>query len=129
MTAADTIATGYTAVVGGVNMVASGVTASLVQLLVVLVGALLISAAVQGFKAEWRALFKKPLGGAAVRILVYGVSALFQMYNGYVHPALPRWEIAVLALLTALCATGIYHLAKRRQSASGPPAPAVADKV
>jgi hypothetical protein len=117
MTAADTVATSYTAVVGGVNMVASGVIASLVQLLVVLVGALLISASLQGFKAEWQAMFKKPLGGAAARILVYGASALFQMYNGFVHPGLPRWEIAVLALLTALCATGIYHFAKKRQSA------------
>jgi hypothetical protein len=117
MTAADTVAIGYTAVVGGVKTVASGVIASLVQLLVVLAGALLISASVQGFKAEWHALFKKPLGGAAARILVYGVSALFQAYNGLVHPGLPRWEIAILALLTALCATGFYHFARRRLSA------------
>jgi len=114
MTAADTIAIGYTAVVGGVKTVPSGVFASLVQLLMVLVGAVLISAAVQGFKAEWHALLKKPLGGAAARILVYGVSALFQMYNGFVHRGMPRWEIAVLALLTAFCATGIYHFAKKR---------------
>jgi hypothetical protein len=87
---------------------------SLVQLLVVLVGAVLISASVRGFEAEWQALFKKPLGGAAARILVYGVSALFQMYNGFVHRGMPRWEIAVLALLTAFCATGIYHFAKKR---------------
>ena len=114
MTAADTIAMGYTAVVGGVETVPSGVFASLVQLLVVLVGALLISAAVQGFEAEWHALFRKPLGGAAARILLYGVSALFQMYNGFVHRGMPRWEIVVLALLTAFCATGIYHFAKKR---------------
>jgi hypothetical protein len=57
----------------------------LVQLLVALVGATLISAAVQEFKAEWHALFKKPFGGAAARILVYGVSAMFQMHNGTVH--------------------------------------------
>jgi len=87
---------------------------SLVQLLVALVGAILISAAVQGFKAEWQAMFKKPFGGAAARILVYGVSALFQMYNGFVHRGLPRWEIVVLALLTALSATGIYHFGRKR---------------
>ena len=88
--------------------------ASLVQLLVVLVGAVLISAAVQGFRAEWHALFKKPLGGAATRILVYGISALFQMYNGLVHPGMPRWEIVVLAFVTAFCATGISHITERR---------------
>ncbi len=91
--------------------------ASLVQLLVVLFGAALISAAIQGFKAEWQALFKRPLGGATARILVYGVSALFQLYNGFVHPGMPRWEIPVLALLTAFGATGIYDFAKRRQPA------------
>jgi len=96
----------------------SGVFAGLVQLLVVLVGATLISAAVQGFKAEWHALFKKPLGGVTARILVYGVSALFQAYNGFVHRGMPRWEIVVLALLTALCATGFYHFAKKRQVAA-----------
>lgn len=94
--------------------VVQGMFASLVQLLVVLVGAALISAAVQGFKAEWHALFKKPLGGLTARILVYGVSALFQAYNGFVHRGMPRWEIVVLALLTALCATGFYHFAKKR---------------
>ena len=36
----------------------------LIQLLVALVGAALISAGVMGFKAEWHALFKKPFGGA-----------------------------------------------------------------
>jgi len=91
--------------------------ASLVQLLVVLVGAVLISAAVQGFRAEWHALFKKPLSGAATRILIYGISALFQMYNGLVHPGMPRWEIVVLALVTAFCVTGICHFAERRQPA------------
>ena len=91
-----------------------GMFASLVQLLVVLVGAALISAAVQGFKAEWHALFKKPLGGLTARILLYGMSALFQAYNGFVHRGMPRWEIVVLALLTALCATGFYDLAKKR---------------
>jgi len=90
-----------------------GVLAGLVQLLVALVGAALISAAVQGFKAEWLALFKKPFGGAAARILVYGLSAAFQAWNGRVHH-LPRLEIPVLALLTALSATGIYHFAKKR---------------
>ena len=116
MTAADTIAIGYTAVVGGVQtgMVAKGVLAGLVQLLVALVGAVLISAAVQGFKAEWHALFKKPFGGAAARILVYCVSGLFQTVNGYVHRGMPRWEVVVLAFLTAFCATGIYHVAKKR---------------
>jgi hypothetical protein len=89
---------------------------ALAQLLVALVGAVLISAAVQGFKAEWLALFKKPLGGATARILVYVVSAVFQLYNGSVH-GLPTWEIAVLALLTALSATGIYHFAKKRRPA------------
>ncbi|MCX6842959.1 MAG: hypothetical protein NTX53_11830 [candidate division WOR-3 bacterium] len=97
--------------------VVNGMFASLVQLLVALAGAALISAAVQGFKAEWHALFKTPLGGVTARILVYGVSALFQAYNGFVHRGMPRWEIVVLALLTALCATGFYHFARKRQPA------------
>lgn len=88
----------------------------LVQLLVALVGAALISAGVQGFKAEWHALFKKPFGGAPTRILVYVASAMFQLYNGYVH-GVPTWEVVVLALLTALCATGFYRFAKKRWSA------------
>jgi hypothetical protein len=91
--------------------------AGLVQLLMALAGAILISAAVQGFKAEWQALFKRPFGGAPARILIYGISAVFQMYNGYVHPGMPRWEIFVLALLTAFSATGIYHFAKKRSPA------------
>jgi len=85
----------------------------LVQLLVALVGAALITTAVMGFKAEWQALFKKPFGAGVTRIMVYSVSAIFQMYNGSVH-GVPIWEIAVLALLTALSATGIYHFAKKR---------------
>ena len=85
----------------------------LVQLLMALVGAALISAAVQGFKAEWQALFRKPFGGAAARILVYAASAMLQLYNGYVH-GVPTWEIPLLTLLTALCATGFYHFAKKR---------------
>jgi len=89
--------------------------AGLVQLLVALVGAALISAGVQGFKAEWQALFKRPFGGAPARILVYAVSFLFQLYNGSVH-GVPTWEIVVLALLTALCATGIYHFAMKRST-------------
>ena len=88
----------------------------LVQLLVALVGAALISAGVQGFKAEWHALFKKPFGGAPTRILVYVASAMFQLYNGYVH-GVPTWEVVVLALLTAFCATGFYHFAKKKQPA------------
>jgi len=76
----DTVAIGYnyTAVLGAVRtaMVASGVLASLVQMLVTLVAAALISAAVQGFKAEWRALRKKPFAGAPARILVYVVSGM-----------------------------------------------------
>jgi len=90
--------------------------AGLVQLLTALVGAILISAAVQGFKAEWHALFKRPFGGAPARILVYLVSGVFQLYNGAVH-GVPTWEIVVLALLTAFSATGIYHFAKKRQPA------------
>ena len=88
----------------------------LVQLLVALVGAILIAAAVQGFKAEWQALFKKPFAGAPARILVYVVAGIFQLYNGYVH-GIATWEIVVLAFLTAFSATGIYHFAKKRQSA------------
>ena len=87
----------------------------LVQLLVALVGAVLISAAVMGFRAEWQALFKKPFGAGVTRIMVYAQSAIFQMYNGSVH-GVPVWEIPVLALLTALVATGIYHFAKKRQA-------------
>ena len=89
---------------------------ALVQLLVALVGAILISAAVQGFKSEWQALFGKPFSGAPARIMVYVVAGIFQLYNGYVH-GIPAWEIVVLALLTALAAMGIYHFAKRRQAA------------
>ena len=95
-------------------LVISSVFASLLQLLVALVGAALISAGVQGFKAEWHALFKRPFGGAAARILVYGLSVLFQVYNGYVHRGMPRWEIVVMAIVTAFSATGIYHFAKKR---------------
>jgi hypothetical protein len=89
---------------------------AMAQLLVALVGAILISAAIQGFKAEWHALFKKPLSGATARILVYLISGVFQLYNGVVH-YLPAWEIVVLALLTAFSATGVYHFIKRRQAA------------
>jgi len=91
--------------------------AALVQLLTTLVGAALISAAVQGFRTEWQALFKKPFGGAPARILVYLLSGMFQLYNGYVHPDIPPWEVIVLAFLTAFCATGFYHFAKKRWSA------------
>ena len=55
----------------------------LVQLLMALVGAVLISAAVMGFRAEWQALFKKPFGAGVTRIMVYALSAIFQMYSGY----------------------------------------------
>ena len=120
MTAPDAAVIGYsyTRVVGGVTagMAASGVLASLVQLLVALVGAVLISAVLQGFKAEWRALFKRPFGGAPARILVYAASGLFQLYNGSVN-GVPTWEIVVLAFLTALSATGIYHFVIKRQPA------------
>lgn len=117
MNAADTIARGVTVVVRSPTSThVTGMGAGLVQLLVVLVGAVLISAAVQGFKAEWQALFKKPFQGAPARILVYVVSALFQLYNGYVH-GIDTWEVVALALLTALSATGFYHFARKRQSA------------
>jgi len=99
-----------------VGKVSAGMIAALVQLLVALVGAILISAAVQGFKAEWQALFRRQFEGAPARILIYTVSAFFQLYNGFVH-GLPPSEIVVLALLTALSATGFYHFAKRRQTA------------
>jgi hypothetical protein len=116
----DTVAIGYnyTAVLGAVRtaMVASGVFASLVQMLVALVGAALIAVAVQGFKAEWRALVKRPFEGAPARILVYVVSGMFQLYNGYVN-CIPTWEIVILAFVTAFCATGIYHFVTKRQSA------------
>jgi hypothetical protein len=119
MTAADTIAIGYTSVVGGVQtgMVAKGVLAALVQLLLALVGAVLISAAVQGFKAEWQALFKRPFGGAAARILIYVASGMFQLYNWYIH-GFPTWELVVLTFLTAFSATGIYHFAGKRTGES-----------
>jgi len=96
------------------TMAATGTAQSLVQLLMVLVGAALIAATVQGLKAEWQALFKKPFGGAAARILVYFVSGMFQAYNGYAHRGIPTWEVVVLALLTAFCATGFYSFAKKR---------------
>jgi len=101
---------------GAARLEAWGVMAGLVQLLVALVGAALISAAVQGFKAEWLALFKKPFGGAAARILVYGASAAFQVWNGFTHHV-PTPEIPVLAFLTGLCATGIYNFTKKRWTA------------
>jgi len=91
----------------------------LFQLLVALVGAILISAAVQGFKAEWQALFKRPFGGAPARIMVYVVSGVFQLYNKRVHQGIPTWEVVVLAVLTALSATGIYQFAKRRLPGQG----------
>ena len=87
----------------------------LMQLLVALIGATLISAAVMGFRAEWHALFKRPLGGAPTRVLVYGLSAMFQLYNGYIHDV-PDWEIVVLALLTAFTATGIYQFVRKRSA-------------
>ena len=89
----------------------------LAQVLLALVGAAIVVAAVQGFKAEWRALFKRPFEGAAARILVYIVSIIFQLYNGYAHPGMPDWEVAVLAVVTAFSATGIYHLITKRQPA------------
>jgi len=116
MIAADTLATDVAVTPLVAVMRGSGVTAGLIQLLVALVGAALVAAAVQGFKAEWLALFKRPFGGAAARIVVYGVSVLFQAYNGYVH-GVPAWEVVVLALLTAFSATGIYNFLKKRQPA------------
>ena len=98
---------------GPVQFVAWGVSAGLAQILLALVGAALISAAVQGFKAEWQALFKKNFGGAAARILVYVLCAGFQAWNGRVHN-IPTAEIPVLAILTAFAATGIYHFARKR---------------
>lgn len=99
-----------------VGNISAGMIAALVQLLVAMVGAILISAAVQGFKAEWQALFRRQFEGAPARILVYTVCAFFQLYNGSVH-RLPPLEIVVLAVLTALSATGFYHFAKKRQAA------------
>jgi hypothetical protein len=87
----------------------------LMQLFVALIGAMLISAAVMGFRAEWQALFRRQFGGAPTRVLVYGLSAMFQLYNGYIHDV-PEWEIVVLALLTAFTATGIYQFARKRSA-------------
>ena len=86
---------------------------ALAQLLVALVGAVLISAAVQGFKSEWQTLFGKPFEGAPARILVYVTSGIFQLYNGYVH-GIAAWEIVVLAFLTALSAMGVYGFIRKR---------------
>ena len=86
---------------------------ALVQLLMALTGAVLIAAGVQGFKAEWQALFKKPLSGVTVRIFVYLLSFGFQGYNWYAHQNMPVWEVVVLAFLTAFCASGIYRFAKK----------------
>lgn len=88
------------------------VFAGLVQLLVALVGAAAIAAGVQGFKAEWLALFKKPLSGVTVRILVYMLSFCLQGYNWYVH-GVPTWEFIILAFMTAFGAAGIYHFIKK----------------
>jgi len=87
----------------------------LMQVLMALVGATLISAGVMGFRAEWHALFKRPFGSVPTRILVYGLSAMFQLYNGYMHDV-PEWEIVVLALLTGFTSTGLYHFAKKRSA-------------
>jgi hypothetical protein len=89
------------------------VFAGLVQLLVVLVGAAIVAAGVQGFKAEWLALFKKPLSGVTARIFVYMLAICLQGYNWYVH-GVPTWEFVVLAFMTAFCATGIYQFIKKR---------------
>jgi hypothetical protein len=86
-------------------------------MLMTLVGAVVISAAVQGFKAEWLAAFKKPIQGGWARVLVYVFSVIFQAYNGAIH-GIQLWEVVVLALLTILCSTGIYHFAKKRWSAT-----------
>ena len=94
--------------------IAHGLLVGLAQLLVALVGAVLISAAIQGFKAEWLALFKKPFGLA--RALVYLLSAFFQFYNGVIH-RIAAWEIVALAILTALSAIGLYNFAKKRWAA------------
>lgn len=94
---------------------AHGLFIGLAQLLVALVGAIIIAAAIHGFRAEWKAMFKRPFGPVPTRILVYLVSGFFQYYNGMVH-GVPRWEIPILALLTAFGATGIYHFAKKRQA-------------
>lgn len=97
------------------QFIAHGLLVGLAQLLVALVGAILISAAIQGFKAEWLALFKRPFGLA--RVLVYLLSAFFQFYNGVIH-RIAAWEIVTLALLTALAASGFHDFAKKRRSAA-----------
>jgi hypothetical protein len=88
------------------------VQAGLIQLLVVLVGAAIVAAAVRGFSAEWHALFKKPMSNALARTCIYLLSICLQAVNWHAH-GLPTLEFAVLAILTAFCATGIYRLAEK----------------
>lgn len=88
----------------------------LTQLLVPLFGAALIAAGVQGLKAEWRALFRKPMPGALVRTIVYLLAVALQVYNWYSHNV-PTWQLPVMSIATALCATGIYRFAKRPPAA------------
>jgi hypothetical protein len=90
------------------------VFSGLVQLLIALVGATVIVVGVQGFKAEWLALFKKPVSGVTARIFVYLLGIGLQAYNWYTHPGMPVLEFVVLAVMTVFCATGIYQFIKKR---------------
>ena len=88
----------------------------LTQLLVPVFGAALIAAGVEGLKAEWRALFKRPMPGAFARVVVYLLAIALQVYNWYSH-GVPAWQVPVMVVATALCATGFYHFAKRPKAA------------
>ncbi|MFO7676091.1 MAG: hypothetical protein R6X12_07250 [bacterium] len=88
----------------------------LTQLLVPVFGAALIAAAVEGLKAEWHALFKRPMPGALARIVVYLLAIALQVYNWYAHNV-PAWQVPVMAVATALGAIGFYRFAKRPKTA------------
>ncbi|MBN2536994.1 hypothetical protein JXB37_01815 [candidate division WOR-3 bacterium] len=89
----------------------------LTQLLVPVFGAALIAAGVQGLKAEWRALFRKPMPGALARVIVWLLAIALQLYNWRSHPWVPVWQVPVMAVATAFCAMGIYRFARRSPGA------------
>jgi hypothetical protein len=89
----------------------------LTQLLVPVFGAALIAAGVQGLKAEWRALFRRPMPGALARVIVWLLAIVLQVYNWHSHRWVPVWQIPVMAIATALCAIGIYRFARRPKTA------------
>ena len=94
--------------------------AGLVQLLLALVGAILISAAARRLKDEWKAPFHPQTEGAHACTLAYVMPGFVLPYNMSVHE-LPPSRIAVLAYPSALGATGFASFWTKRQSAQRRP--------